>query len=364
MRTMLLFIFLFYYTGIIAAQDLCNDEAILQVKGSWKKDADANMAGGKNITAINNRIDNISELFKTAYPDPKGIEAKWHRCMGFRQISNSAASYGFESLYLAWYCNQHLKKMMPGDETGTWAYVLVNSLNSFFERELLRINDVPVYTLPKKNGEWKGYPLYDLGSWPGRNHCIILTNKDQLPWKPITQEQYLKAIRGRLVDERKKSSSGYAINEENIKKSISDNEKNQYLKKADKEKINESLKKQLETIQKQEVENVPKMNKSLDDKIAIIDDYVNKASPSTLQQPAIIGGKTAGDFNGTFSTEEMGGVALVTVNQDYFNNEFPAYAPQLMVLLWRWDKNAPAMDFKKQFENGFPVEKLKAMLDK
>jgi hypothetical protein len=34
------------------------------------------------------------------------------------------------------------------------------------------------------------------------------------------------------------------------------------------------------------------------------------------------------------------------------------------VLYWSWDKNGPAQDFKKQFEDNFPIDKLKAMIDK
>ncbi len=55
---------------------------------------------------------------------------------------------------------------------------------------------------------------------------------------------------------------------------------------------------------------------------------------------------------------------LVTPDPGYFNMKLPHYVPQFMVLLWEWDKNAPALDFKKQIEENFPVEKLQAMLDK
>ncbi|HTS45832.1 MAG TPA: hypothetical protein VMH01_15640 [Puia sp.] len=368
MRKIFLLILFFSSVNCILAQEACNDALILQVKGSWKKDPDANMNAGKNITVINNRIDNISELFKTAYPDPRGIEAKWYRSMGAYQINKKITAYSFQSLYLPWYCNQHLKKMMKSDETGTWVIVSVNSFGDFltdqYDMLQIHVHENPVYLLPKQNGEWKGYPLYQTRAWRERNYCIIIMHEGQLPWKAITQEQYLKAIRAQWEEQKTKLSAGYAINEDNLKKSIADNEKNPNLKEADKEKINASLQKQLEEIQKEEKENAPKMNKGMDDKIAVIDNYLSKTNSSTLQGPAIMDRNTAGDFRGTFSTDATKGITLVTVNPDYFDNKLPDYTPQLMVLLWRWDNNAPSMDFKKQFEENFPVEKLRAMLDK
>jgi hypothetical protein len=46
--------------------------------------------------------------------------------------------------------------------------------------------------------------------------------------------------------------------------------------------------------------------------------------------------------------------------------KLPRYIPQLMVLNWRIqpNNNEPSQDFKKQFEANFPLEELKAMIDK
>ncbi|MFI5156133.1 MAG: hypothetical protein ACHQEM_08100 [Chitinophagales bacterium] len=365
----LLYLLFICPSGQILAQDGCSNELIMQVNGSWKKISDANLKWTRDQTAILSRIDQISVFFKDAYPQPKGIEASWYRTMtGYPLTENGPIPYDFNSLYKAWYCNQNLHKMMPGDETGTWAYVYVNTFNNFLSNQYdqlqIQSQGNPIYLLPRKIGEWKGYNLFECSAWPGKNHCILLTHNDRLPWKPVSEEQYLKAVRLGLEDQKSKSSGDDALQEENIKKSMADNQNNQYIKDADKTRINASLQKRLDDMQKSRGANSATMNRYWDDKIAKIDDYVRKNSSSTLVQPAIIDQKIAGSFDGNFSTIEKGGRMLVVVSQEYVNTRLPNYVPQLMILLWRWDNNMPVQEFKKQFEANFPVEKLKAMLDK
>jgi len=57
-------IILFVNTSV--AQLPCNDEVIIDVKGAWKKRADANMKADKNQAQIISRLDNFSKLYKAA----------------------------------------------------------------------------------------------------------------------------------------------------------------------------------------------------------------------------------------------------------------------------------------------------------
>jgi hypothetical protein len=70
------------------------------------------------------------------------------------------------------------------------------------------------------------------------------------------------------------------------------------------------------------------------------------------------------NFSGKFSTIEKGGRLLITIDTGYFNTRLPRYVPQLIVLYWEWDNNIPGLNFKKQMEDNFPIEQLKAMIDK
>jgi hypothetical protein len=91
-------------------------------------------------------------------------------------------------------------------------------------------------------------------------------------------------------------------------------------------------------------------------------DELNKESETELQQPAIVDNSST-IFKG-FTTDENGGRMMVVVNPDYFKLNLPRYVPQMIVLYWSWDKNGPCQDFKKQLEENFPVDQLKAMIDK
>ena len=313
-------------------------------------------------------IDAISTLFKMAYPEPKGMEASWYRTMeGYPLINNGPQPYQFNSLYLGWYCDNYLHKPVLGGETGTWAYAFVNGFNWFMSRQYdlltIKVNEQDVYILPPVKGAWKGYPVYQSSSHRDKGRCIMLTHNNQLPWKSITEEQYLQGLRNYWEKQRQTSVDTYNQREGNYKKMISDVQNNKYLKQPDKDKMIADVQKVEADFLKTKDENIAKTNKYWNDRVSIIDKYVNKNS-ALLQQPAIIDQQNTDDFKGNFSTLEKGGQLLVTINANYFNTALPRYAAQMIVLYWRWDNTNPGLNFKKQFEDNFPVDKLKAMIDK
>jgi hypothetical protein len=50
-------------------------------------------------------------------------------------------------------------------------------------------------------------------------------------------------------------------------------------------------------------------------------------------------------------------------NPNYFRKDLPAYVPQLFVIEWMWGKLKSSTDFRQAFEDNFPIEKLKMMID-
>jgi hypothetical protein len=289
-------------------QSACGDEAIMAAKGNWKKAPDALMRSGSvgqsSPARVGGPMDAIGNLFKTADPEPKGMEANWYKSMaGDPVIPEGPMPYQVNSFYLAWYCNRNLHKLMLGDETGTWAYAFVNGFSWFMsdQHDLLkvRVDGQKLYLLPTVKGMWKEHTLYQSSSHGEKSSCIILTHNNRLPWKPITQGQYLKAVRPSL-DQRKQ---------------------------------------------------------------AVIDDYI-RTHTATLQQAAVIENGYQDDFNGHFSSLENGGHLLVTVDTAYFDKRLPRYAAQFIVLYWRWDIKTPGLNFKRQFEDNFPVDALNTMIDK
>jgi hypothetical protein len=87
-----------------------------------------------------------------------------------------------------------------------------------------------------------------------------------------------------------------------------------------------------------------------------------------LDSPAIIFGEMMHMHTQypVFMTQAEGGRMLVTENPAYFKKDLPKYIPQLIVFSM-WDANDgpdPAMNPYKLYYQDFPIEKLKAMIDK
>jgi hypothetical protein len=370
---LLIFYCLLIISGVYAQNQNCDGASILAIKGKWKTLANNIVFPEKTFPSsqysqVFTRLDKIASLFQQAYPQPAGMEAEWYRSIrGAAIVKNGPVPYQFNSLYLSWYCNRTLNKPELNGETGTWAYTFVNGFGWFISDQydllLIRVNNQNVYFLPPIIDEWKGYKVYRSSSHGDMGRCIILLHNDQLPWRPITQQQYLQAVRSFWEKSKSGMDSAYDKYEANLQRGISNTQNNKNLKQDDRDKIIGGLQKDLDAQPKRKADGLASSNKYWGGKFKIMDDYIAQHS-SSLQDPAILETRYASDFTGSFSTLEKGGQALVTVDPSYFNKQLPACAPQLIVLYWRWDKNPASMNFKKAFETNFPVKQLAAMLDK
>lgn len=370
--TAVLFVLLFQ---ISFAQQPCNADIIMNVKGAWKKRSDANIKADKNQAQFFNRLDGISKLFQTAYPDPKGIEAGWYRTMeGNPMINNGPTPYQFSSLYLGWYCNENLHKLMLGTETGTWSNVYINSFGWFMTHQYDELPDkiegATAFLFPKKIGEWKGFPLYEPSTNTNKCKAILITRNNQLPYKAVTRSQFLKSMKEKIeankkvqIDVENKMVVRTDAEQEAAKQSGMDNA----LKYAPPNRIEErkaNYLKNYKTDQQRKEENIQRAQKYYDGLIKGIDDAWKNLNEDELKEPAIVDNVSYAFLFKGFTTLEKGGRMIVFVNNDYFNLKLPRYVPQLIVLYWEWDKNAAAQNFKNQLEETFPVDKLKAMIDK
>ncbi len=370
-KNIILFLIIILFANIVEAQEPCNADVIANIKGSWKKRSDANIKADKNQAQIFGRLDAISKIFQTAYPAPGGIEAGWYRTMGGDPlINNGPTPYQFNSLYLGWYCNQNLHKLMLADETGTWAYVYINNfgwlMTDQWDKVWVKIDGATAYLLPKTKEQWKGLTVYEpTGS--SKSKAVLLTHNNQLPYKPVSRLSYLQALKQKIENDKqaqmdvlnkipfKSDAEESAAKQKGLENSLIgappsriEERKERYLKnyKTDKE---------------QKAANRQQASKYFDDKIKIIDDILKNNNSDELQQPAIIDDNS--NFKG-FSTLEKGGRMIVSVNNDYFNLKLPRYVPQMIVLYWQWDKSASSQNFKKQIEDNFSIDQLKALIDK
>src|SRR5687768_1533586 len=153
----------------VIAQQPCNDEGIMNTKGTWTKTADANVfpdpSFPKNQFAqATTRIDKMQKLLQASYPEPKGTDAAWYRSITGKPIlSGGPVPYSLNSLFYAYFCNTYENKIEPGGETGTWFYIWANQLNNWFAEYIKYyvIQKQPVYLLQKKIGSLGAYPLFE-----------------------------------------------------------------------------------------------------------------------------------------------------------------------------------------------------------
>lgn len=323
-------------------QQPCNDEVIMNTKGSWKKLNDANAFPDPDFPKnqfpqANTRIDKMQNLLQAAYPDPKGMEAGWYRSIsGQPAVKAGPFPYALQSLFLAYHCSYENKIESESEtrkgETGTWLFVWANQLHSWFA-EFIKyyvIQKQPVYLLPKKIGVLNGYPLYE-GNYnrTGERYsrAIILTRTGQSPYLPVTQKQFLKAFLN--------------YNQKRFSKSL-DAEEKRVIK-------NETW---IVNMKKQYEEDMKPARILLADSLK-----------PEMGQPAILDFDNLLEFK-EFSTEAKGGRQLVRLNPDYFDMSLPKYVPQLLIVHWSWDDRKPANEWRTRMENNFDFDALKTTIDK
>src|ERR1700737_2016188 len=158
MRYILLLVAFLFLLNSSNAQQACNDNIIMNIKGKWEKRSDSHVSPDSSFAKnqfgmANGRIDKMQKLLQAAYPEPKGIEAAWYRSISGRAlVKGGPAPYELRALFLAYYCNSN--KIELGDETATWFYVFANQFNGYLEYDNnFTVKNNRVYLLTKKGGE-------------------------------------------------------------------------------------------------------------------------------------------------------------------------------------------------------------------
>ena len=375
MKKIITAIFCFvYFFGNIKAQDQnCDAAALMNIKGSWKKENDANMRPDKNQSQINSRIDAVAKLFQIAYPEPKGLVAEWYRTMeGKPLVNNGPVTYQLNSLYLAWYCNRNLHKAMLGDETGTWSFVWMNSfgwlITDQYDKALVKVQGLQAWWLAKKIGEWKGLSLYEPTGSPKKGKVVLITRNNQLPYKPVTRLQFLQAMKEKIEADKntqldfQKKRTVRSDAEEEIAKQQGLEGALKYAPPNRVEQRKADYLKHYKTAQQRKDDDILQTENYYNGMLKPLAEELSNESDTELQKPAIVDNSSV-IFKG-FTTDEKGGRMMVVINPEYFKLNLPGYVPQFIVMYWGWDMNAPCQDFKKQLEENFPVDQLKAMIDK
>lgn len=370
--------FLLLFANTLFAQEPCNDEIIMAVKGKWVKRPDANMKAGNQAQVIS-RIDKMQQLLQAAYPEPNGIEAAWYRSMGgyYSSVNNSSTAYDLSALFKTYYCNTNLKKLLLGSETGNWFDVWANKFGWFAqEDDKFLVENKPVYLLTKKMGELNGFPLYAGNDNSTSNtgtkfsKTILISRPGQLPYTPVSRKQYL------LVSLKNKEDGQKSYLESLLKMPVwSDAEeeayKQQQLERVAKQERNEQRKEKAKanflrgykTAKQRQQEDIARVEKVYQQDIKAAQDYLTNTADEELAKPAYMQNTSYASSFLKFANEKEG-LMMVQVNSHYFNNQLPAHSPQFLVVYWSWNTEKPSLDFASQIENNFNFKALQAMLDK
>ena len=348
-------------------------DSIISRKGKWTK-ASYDMAfpdkdfPPNQYNQVYARLNKISEFFVEAFNDLRGLEPTWYGGMrGSSALKGGPVPYAFSSLYKTYYCNTNVNKIMLGDETRNWIYVYVNHWGWFAEKlhEWDINNDgkiIHVYMLPPKVGEWKGKTLY-APTILHSSRAVVIGHNGKLPWHSLTKKQYLTGLRNMLTDKKNKDLASFDSLEKKLKQNFQTT--NPHISAEQLEKINQQRKDELKKFQDNKEKRKGDILKSYYEKLKYIDDYLAGATNETLEKTAIIDPKygTYG-FKGVFGDEKKGGFRLIVFSIKYYDNSLPSYVPQFMILFWMWGADAISLKFKNQFEENFPLEKLKSIIDK
>ncbi|HEY1908557.1 MAG TPA: hypothetical protein VGG91_21110 [Myxococcaceae bacterium] len=316
-------------------------ENLLNIPGKWTHRPDVPRGPGLPPTAVpdvTKRIDRIADVFRAAYPEPKGMEAGGYRDLDASPlVQNGPYAYSFRSLYRAWYCNPNTHKLLIGGETATWAYAFVNQLNWFAEPlKTLRVGGQTAFLLTHRIGTFRGLPSYEgihnQSSNTGTtfSRTILVGRSGRSPLKPVTRKQFLE---------------GYlAAIQAQLDPMLADIERSP-VDPAKKAVLVEQRRDQISKLQ------------------APARARLSAMSGAEGEQPAFLSPANIVQFK-DFTPEASGGRALVKLDPTYFDPKVNRAAPQFIVVYWRWQKSAPSESFKNEFERRFDPSALNALLDK
>lgn len=370
----------------------CTDEIAQKADGRWMKTTDL---GSTNSKECIDRLDAIHELILKIYPEPKGVDAVWHRSEGVSYFGSKRKYFKDNNGYLTFdYMNTphflqfsytagffryqceygKTHSLIPGypGETGTWLNIIANkNIGETGVDDDWTINGLPVMTKATVQYKEDGYELYY--SEPGSRirGALVYRKGGVLPYITITKKQYLDyciVYHSKIWNETIRNFEQMPVRsaEEQEK------EKNTKLLRLQKQFANDP--KQLKantdyylsgykTDQQIRDEKVNEAKKVREDILKKFRDETEKSkNEGKLNDPAMI--KVMYNAEPVFETNPEGSLLLITENPDYIRKDLPKHVPQLFEINLVWNEWKPQANFAKIFQEKFPTDKLQAMIDK
>jgi len=352
----------------------CSAEFIKYYKGKWLiHDPKLSPISVNDYhDEVMKRLSAINNLVRQIYPEPTSADVGWVGEFAKTSFAdevkfvpvadrdpeetktriNPVYWYRYSCILFPWMCTSNPNEIMNMYPEGSSGSIIIraNELNilnqNYADGDEWRVDGRPIKRKMFAAGTWKGYDM--MSSVGGiyadapSEHFVLVSREGMLPYIPVTRKQYLERATQYV--------SRYY--EELTMKIV---------------KSSESLPPQFRTppdeLDKQKARNT----KAKNDALKKLNDALEKTTKDgLLDLPAVVGTDALLMNEGpVFQSEAEGGCMLATENPDYFRKELPKYVPQFFVIeLMPGDPMHSNMNFKQIIEQNFPVEKIKAMIDK
>ena len=351
--------------------------------GSWKRYPENDLVfpdktfPANQFSLLLGRIEKVLPIMKEALPDLGGLEPKWKGAIrGNSFVTNGPVPSAFDCLLFTYFCSPNANKIFLGDEASAVCTIDFNGYGSHFTKEVYQWdthNDgrmISIYQLPEAIGKWKGLTIYEpkIGAGtPGlpEDRAVVIGHDGQMPWHVLTQKQYLTGYKNWLLKNKREqleSSDSYI---KNMKQNIADMQASKGLVPEEKKSAVQKLEQALKDFQDNGMQKTASVaEKIYSDGVKPVNEYLDTATAETLSQPALLS-KYGIIFKGYFAKQGEPGTKLISFTTKFFNTALPRYVPQFIILYWRWSTgDAASLKFAKEMENNFPVEKLRALIDK
>jgi hypothetical protein len=366
--------------GCVAAQNphfpkvkisaACNDEFLNNYKGKWLIHEPISITDYHDEAM--KRLNAINDLVRQIYPEPTSADAGWSGEFAKTSFAdevkyvpvkdrdpeetktktNPVYRYYYSCILFPWICTSNSNEIMNMYPEGSSSSIGIHAnqlkiLNeNYADGDEWRIDGRPIKRKMFTTGNWKGYDMMSsvggIYANPASDHFVLISRDGVLPYIPITKKQFLdRAI-------------AYVMRwyDELTKKIL---------------KNNEAMPAQFRSPQA-EIDNQTALNtKAKNEALKKLHDALDKTTKDgLLDAPAVVRiDPLLMNEGSVFQSEAEGGCMLATENPNYFHKELPKYVPQFFVIeLMSGDPNHSNMNFKNIIDENFPVEKLKAMIDK
>jgi hypothetical protein len=359
-------------TASTARAQSCTDALVMTQVRPWELVPNAGhvtLAGAPRISerAIFRSTDAYREMFVAAYPEGRGGIIKGDGVILEPSVYtlSKVIPYRYTASFFPYHCNKTRGDLVtdPNYLTVNSAEIAANDLRYVLE-ELdgeydLNGHPVKLFKLAATKGTLHGLTVYKPFAYDGSS-AVVLSHHGRLPYRALTQREYLQAVKARWEKELAETAGMADVQEREIRAQMEEVKKE--LTGDTLATVLKGLNAQLVAVASQREARARAQAKMRDQEVAPIDRYLTTTPESELRRVAIP--KAPGDHRG-FTTEQDGGNQIVVLDESYVNKSLPPHAAQVLVMYWYNDPvYAGSRLFRERVEQGFPFEKLKAMVDR